>query len=147
MEQARKRLKTSSIVVLILGGLTLLNILFEVFFGNLNDAVSPEGASATILLIVKILVLAVSLVLFLPQLYIGIKGLKMAKKPDSSKGHIVWGIILLVITAIGLIAPLRALIQGDGRAFANVSEFLSIAVDVMILFEYVRLARAVRKGK
>ena len=146
MEQARKRLKTSSIVVLILGGLTLLNILFEVFFGNLNDAVSPEGASATILLIVKILVLAVSLVLFLPQLYIGIKGLKMAKAPDSSKGHIVWGIILIVLGFVGLISPLTALIQGNGDALGNTSELLSIVVDITVLIEYVSAARAVRNG-
>lgn len=146
MEQARKRLKTSSIVVLILGGLTLLNILLEVFFGNLNDAVSPEGASATILLIVKILVLAVSLVLFLPQLYIGIKGLKMAKAPDSSKGHIVWGIILIVLGFVGLISPLTALIQGNGDALGNTSELLSIVVDITVLIEYVSAARAVRNG-
>ena len=134
-----------------MAGLSLLNTVFELFFGELDAAFKsvplPEGVTESIVLIAQIVILVIAVLVLLPQLYIGIKGLKMAKKPDSSKGHIIWGIILLVITAIGLIAPLRALIQGDGRAFANVSEFLSIAVDVMILFEYVRLARAVRKGK
>ena len=81
-----------------------------------------------------------------PQTYIGIKGLKIAEKPNSSKGHIVWGVILLVFAVLGLLSPLLALVQGNGEAFGNVSEVLSMAVDIMILFDYVKYARAVRNG-
>ena len=84
--------------------------------------------------------------MLLPQLYIGIKGLKIAKRPDSSKGHIIWGVILVVFAACGLISPLVAFLQGDGEAFANASEFLSIAVDVTVLAGYVKNAIDVRKG-
>lgn len=150
MEQARKNLKTSSIIVLVLAGLSLINILFELFFGEFSKALSgatiPEGAPENIVLIAQIFVLAVSLLILLPQVYIGIKGLKIAKKPDSSRGHIIWGIILLVFTAFGLISPFVALIQKNGEAFDNISELCSIAVDVFILFEYVKFARDVRKN-
>ena len=149
MEQSRKYLKTSSIIVLALAGLSLLNILFELFFGELNGALNnaaiSEGAPDNIALITRIFILVVSLLILLPQAYIGIKGLKIAKKPDSSKGHIVWGIILMVFTAAGLISPLLALVQGVD-AFGNASKLCSIAVDVFILFEYVKYARAVRNG-
>ena len=150
MEQSRKNLKTSSIIVLALAGLSLLNIIFELFFGSLNGALNsaaiPEGATDNIILIAKIFILVLSILILVPQFYIGIKGIKIAKNPDSSKGHIVWGIILIVVTAIGLISPFRMLIQGEGEAFGNVSELLSVGVDVFILFEYVKYARAVRKG-
>jgi hypothetical protein len=150
MEQTRKNLKTSSIIVLALAGLSLLNALFEIFFGELNKelkgAVIPEGAPDNVVLIAQIFVLVISFLFFLPQLYIGIKGLKISKKPDSSKAHIVWGIILVVWTAIGLLSPLFALIQGNGNTFENFASVCSIAVDVFILFEYVKYARAVRKG-
>ena len=150
MEQARKNLKTSSIIVLVLAGLSLINILFELFFGEFSKALSgvtiPEGAPENIVLIAQIFVLAVSLLILLPQVYIGIKGLKIAKKPDSSRGHIIWGIILLVFTAFGLFSPFVALIQKNGEAFDNISELCSIAVDVFILFEYVKFARDVRKN-
>ena len=150
MEQARKNLKTSSIIVLVLAGLSLINILFELFFGEFSKALSgvtiPEGAPENIVLIAQIFVLAVSLLILLPQVYIGIKGLKIAKKPDSSRGHIIWGIILLVFTSFGLISPFVALIQKNGEAFDNISELCSIAVDVFILFEYVKFARDVRKN-
>ena len=150
MEQARKNLKTSSIIVLALAGLSLLNLIFGIFFGDLNtelnNATIPDGAPGNVILITKIFVLVVSILILLPQLYVGLKGLKMAKKPDSSRGHIVWGIILLVFTACGLLSPLSAFLQGDSDAFANVAEFMSIAVDVFVLFEFVKYARAVRKA-
>lgn len=150
MEHNRKNLKTYSIIVLALAGLSLLNILFELFFGELNgelnSAAIPEGAPGNVVLIAKIFILVVSLLLLLPQAYIGIKGLKIAKKPTSSKGHIIWGIILIVFTAAGLISPLVALAQGNGEAFGNISELCSIAVDVFVLFEYVKYAKAVQNG-
>ena len=80
------------------------------------------------------------------QRKVGIKGLKIAKKPDHSRAHIILGIILVVVTAAGLISPLFALIQGNGRAFGNIAELCSIAVDVFVLFEYVKYAVAVRNG-
>ena len=150
MEQTRQNLKNASIIVLALAGLSLLNILFELFFGGLNkelnDAVISEGAPENIVFIMQMFVLVISLLLILPQLYIGIKGLKIAKKPNSSRGHIVWGIILIVFTACGLISPFVVLLQGNGDAFGNASELCSIAVDAFVLFEYVKHARAVRNG-
>ena len=150
MEQARKNLKTSSIIVLALAGLSLLNLIFGIFFGDLNtelnNATIPDGSPDNVILIAKIFVLVVSILMLLPQLYVGLKGLKMAKKPDSSRGHIGWGIILVVFTAMGLLSPLSAFLQGDGDAFANVAEFMSIAVDVVVLFEFVKYAIAVRKA-
>lgn len=150
MEQSRKNLKNSSIIVLALAGLSLLNILFELFFGELsgelNNATVPEGAPENTVLITQIFILVVSVLMLLPQAYIGIKGLKIAKKPNASKGHIVWGIILVVLTAAGLISPLVSFLKGTGEAFGNVSEFLSIAVDVAVLVGYVKFAMDVRKG-
>ena len=150
MEQARKKLKTTSVIVLALAGLSLLNLIFGIFFGDLNtelnNATIPDGSPDNVILIAKIFVLVVSFLMLLPQLYVGLKGLKMAKKPDSSRGHIIWGIILLVFTACGLLSPLSAFLQGDSDAFANVAEFMSIAVDVFVLFEFVKYARAVRKA-
>ena len=36
----------------------------------------------------------------------GIKGLKIAKNPDTSKAHIVWAMILLVLTAISILSAI-----------------------------------------
>lgn len=148
MAQAKKNLKTYSIIVLALGALTLINLLFELFFGELNgelnNATIPDGAPANVAMIARIFILVISLLFLLPQFYIGIKGLKIVKKPDSSRAHIVWGVILTVFTALTWISSFLAFFQGDGDAFGKVAEFFSIAVDVYVLFEYVRYAKAVR---
>lgn len=112
MAQAKKNLKTYSIIVLALGALTLINLLFELFFGELNgelnNATIPDGAPANVAMIARIFILVISLLFLLPQFYIGIKGLKIVKKPDSSRAHIVWGVILTVFTALTWISSLRS---------------------------------------
>lgn len=149
MEQAKKHLKTMSIVVLILAGLSLINILFALFFGELNEELQnasiPEGAPENVGQIAQIFILVVALLLLLPHLYIGIKGIKIAKKPNSSVGHIVWGVILIAFTALALVSPILGLVQGSDEVFANISALCSIVVDLMVLFDYVKYAIAVRK--
>ena len=89
--------------------------------------------------------MVVSLVCLLPQVYIGIKGLKIAKNPDSSKGHIVWGIILLAFAIIGMVSPLVAVIKQD-EVFENASALLSILIEVAFFYDYVKCARVVAKA-
>ena len=144
MEQTRKYLKLSSIAVLALAVFSLLQIVAELLYGELNNAVIPEGAPENILLITKIFLFSFALLLMLPSIYMGIKGLRISKKPNSSKGHIVWGIILLVFASFSLISPVVDIIN-NGFKQDYISEFLSIAVEVAVFVEYVRFAIAVRK--
>jgi hypothetical protein len=145
MEQTRKNLKLSSIAVLALAVFSLLQIVSELLFGELNNAAIPEGAPENILLITQIILFSVAFVLTLPSVYIGIKGLRMAKKPNLSKGHIVWAIILLALTSFGLIEHVVGFIQ-NGFNFENISAFWSVAVEAFVFAEYIRFAIAVRKS-
>ena len=130
--------------MLALAFFSLLQIVSELLFGDVNNAAFPEGAPEYILLITKIFVFAVSLLLTLPNIYIGIKGLRIAKKPNSSKGHIVWAIILLVLASLSLVEQGFALVR-YGVNFESISAFCSIVVEVTVFVEYIRLAIAVRK--
>ena len=142
MSQLRKNLKILSIVVLAFAGLTALNIVFELIFGEINNAAIPEGSPDNILLIAKIFLVVLSFIILLPQVYIGIKGIKVANKPDNSRGHIVWGIILFVLSLVGLISPVMAIFKRED-IFSNLSALFSGAVDAAILFAYVKYARSV----
>lgn len=144
MEQTRKFLKLSSIAVLVLSGFFMLQVICEILFGELSNAIIPEGVSYNILLITQIVIFTFALLFMLPNIYIGIKGLRIAKKPDSSKGHIIWGIILLVFTVLSLISPIVDIIN-NGFKYDYISEFLSIAVEASVFFEYIKYAIAVRK--
>ena len=144
-----RNLKNYSVIALGLAFLSLINIIFELFFGELNkeliNASIPEGSPENIVLITKVFILVVSLFIILPQIYIGFKGIKIAKNPNRSIGHIVWGVIVLIFTSGALITPFLSLIKGEGNALANASELLSIGVDVFVLAEFVKYAIAVRK--
>jgi uncharacterized membrane protein YhaH (DUF805 family) len=144
MEQTRKYLKLSSIVVLILAGVFMLQVVSELLYGEFKNAAIPDGAPDNILLITRISLFLVALLLTLPSIYIGIKGLRVAKKPDASKAHIVWAVILLVFVSLSLIEPVVSFVN-DGFKRDNISAFLSTAVEVSVIFEYIKYAVALRK--
>ena len=145
MEQTKKYLKLSSIAVLALAGFSMLQVVSELLFGEFVNAAIPEDAPGNILLITRIVLFSFALLLTLPSIYIGIKGLRIAKRPNSSKGHIVWAIILLVLAALSLLSPISDFIN-NGFKQGNISEFSRIALEVAVFFEYIKYAIAVRKS-
>ena len=145
MEQSRKYLKLSSIAVLALALFSMLQLVSELLFGDINRAAIPEGAPDNILLITRIILFAVSFLLMLPNIYIGIKGMRIAKKPNASKAHIVWAIILLAFACLSIIEPVVTCVS-DGMKYENISAALSIVVEITVLFEYIKYAMAVRKN-
>lgn len=146
MEQTRKNLKITSIGILIYSAFSLLSLVLEIFFGEINKAAIPADSPENILLITKIILLTFSVLLFLPELYIGIKGLKMAKDPDSSRAHIIWATIIFVLACIALISPLSSILSG-GSVKSNLRSITSVAVDIALYGEYIRIAKAVSEGR
>ena len=145
MEKTKKNLKITSVVLLIMAGFSLLNILAELCFGEINNAAIPEGAPGNILLITKIILLAISSLLLWPQIYISIKGIKIAKNPNASKRHIFWATVLLVLSVIALISPVVDLLN-QISVYQNIGAILSILIDVVLYFEYVKYAKAIAKA-
>ena len=145
MEQSRKNLKLSAIAVLAWAGATLIGLISELLYGEINSAAIPEGAPDNILLITKIFLVSISLLLLLPQVYVGIKGLRIAKNPNSSKGHIVWAVILLVFAVLGIIDPIVNLAK-SGDTFNDIRSLSSIVLEIVIYFEYIKYAREIRKS-
>lgn len=145
MEKARKNLRITSIVVLIFAGLSLINIVAQLIWGDFSNAPIPEGSSDSVLFIAKIVLFGISLLLLIPDVYIGVKGLKVAKKPGSSKGHIVWAIILFVLSIIALISPIVSLFSAESIR-ESISAILSGLVQILIYFEYIKDAKTLVKS-
>jgi hypothetical protein len=146
MSKSRTNLKIISIVVLILAAISLVNIASGLIFGALNEAELPDGAPDNTLLIAQIFLAVVSVIMLAPHVYVGIKGMKVANKPDSSKAHIVWAIILLAFAAYCLISPIASIIILED-VLANVFSVISIAIEVLVFALYLKFAFAVSKGK
>ena len=145
MEQKRKNLKVVSAIVLIFTGLTFLRTAVGYLFTDQGIAILPDGSSVILQLIVRLIMVAVTLVFVLPQIYMGVKGLRIAKNPVPAKAHVVWAWILLVLAILGLIEPVTAVLQPGGLA-GNVVALIIGLLSVVIYFAYIRCARAVAKA-
>ena len=145
MEQKRKNLKVVSAIVLVFTGLTFLRTAAGYLFTDQGVAILPDGSSVILQLIVRLIMAAVTLVYVLPQIYMGVKGLRIAKNPAPAKAHVVWAWILLVIAILGLIEPVTAVLQPGGLA-GNVVALIIGLLSIVIYFAYIRCARAVAKA-
>lgn len=147
MTESRKQLKISAIVVLIFAGLSLFKTAVELFFIEFDTTGMPEGTTETTILITKIILAAVFVLLTIPHVYVGVKGLTIAKNPSSYKGHahIVWAIILLVFAALSVISPMIRLIN-KVSIYDNISMLLGTLVEVLVFSEYIKYAKEVSKA-
>lgn len=140
MEQAKKHLKISALIVLLFVVLDLVKIVAELFLGELSSA----QASGNLVLITQIILLVVSALLLLPSVYVGIKSLRIAKNPVPCKAHIVWAAIILVFSALGLIEPVVGMI-GQGNFAGNAPALFSALLEIVIYWDVITYARAINK--
>lgn len=145
MEKNKKNLKILSILILALAVYSLIRIVLSVFSIDLNPENLTDGASATHLLVGQIFVCVVSVILLIPQIFVGIKGIKVSNNPDSSKAHIVWAVILTVLSVIGILSPASELIKGVA-VLDNLLAVADMALDAIIYIEYINYAKKLVKA-
>lgn len=141
MEQSIKRLKISSIVVLAFTLGTIFNLIAGLI--DLNNSTIPDGAPDNILTITKTILVVFSGILLVPQIYIGIKGLKVASNHDSSKLHIIVAAVVFGFTLLSLVSPAIALIEGSSSE--SLGTLFGIAIEASVYFDYIMAAKAVAK--
>ena len=145
MTNTRKNLKLMSIVILALAAFTLIRVALSTFAIDFNMENLPEGATPGLVLAAQIVLCVVSFILLLPQIYVGVKGIKISKKPDTSKGHIVWATILAVLSAICIISPVMNMVQ-TGDIKGNFAELIDVVTDAAVYFAYVGYAKQILKA-
>lgn len=145
MEKERKELKWFSILILALATFSLIRAIVSVCVNGLPQPTEiPEGMTKEIANIVVIISFALSLVALLPQIYVGVKGIKIANGAPSGKAHIVWAIILAVFAVIAVISAIINLTKVLN--FDTVLKALDPAIDVIIYVFYYIYARKIAKA-
>ena len=141
MEKARKNLKISSVFVLLFALFYLIQALAELMFGEVAGLEEPEN----VVRVTKIFIAVVAVLLTLPKIYVGIRGMRIAKNPVATRGHMVWAVIIFVFSALGLIEPIAGYFQ-QGNAYENTTALCSVLLEMAVYVEYFVYARAVWIG-
>jgi uncharacterized membrane protein YhaH (DUF805 family) len=144
MSISRNHLKEASFLVLLFTAFSFIRMIIQLFVGFEADP-TQVGVSHEIIVATMIVMFVVGLILLLPQLYVGVKGMKIAKNPTSSKGHIVWAVILLVFTAFGVISTVSSIAE-QINVIDNVITLVDHALDVIVYCMYIKYANRVLKG-
>ena len=146
MDKDRKTLKEYSVVLLVLAGLSLIRLVFDfctIGFDVL--ALGVEGVSESLLKTITIIIFAIAIILLIPEVYVGVKGIKEAKNPTGAKAHITWSLILLILTTIGAISSIIDIF--NGYATNKMLEILDMVVDASLLYTYYQTAKKVAQQK
>ena len=145
MEHSRKRLKEASALVLLFTAFTFVRLLIELFVIGFEGDPAQAGLTEELIMITKIVLAVISFIVLIPQIYIGVKGLKIAKKPASTKGHIIWAVIILCFSVFSVISIIFDII-GNVNLVDSVIALLDHSLDVIVYCMYIKYAHSVLRG-
>ena len=130
------------IVHLVLFAATVIADLVDGSFAAAMAEVKPEYLVATKVTI-GILGGLMGL-LVLTDAFIGIKALKVSKKPDTSKGYITVAKVFFVISVIAAVVYVGTLIGGRAPIVDTILNLASTVLDAVVYFLFAKAALAVR---
>ena len=144
MEKNRKNLKICSIVVLALAALSLVRMIINVCkdgFGDIGQL--PEGISEDVAQVALVIVWVIGVLFLIPQIYIGIKGIKLSKNPMPGRGHMVWALVIAVLSVVSLISAISDI--SKVYTFDKLLTVFDLLLNVAIFGMYYYCARQIAK--
>ena len=131
MSKSRKDLRLLSIIVLICVAINFVMTMIDICqFGLALPSVVIEGVSKEVIEILAITIIVFKLLFLFPQVYVGIKGMKIADGATCNKAPRVWALVLAILAGIALISSAIDLF----KAF-DVDQLLTVldgAIDVVL---------------
>ena len=147
MDKSRSRLQEAGIVILFLAGISFIRTIVDMILGFRNLEVdAAKGITEGVIIAAIIVVGVLGILILLPQLYIGVKGIKAAADPSISiKTATLWAKILLVVCVICLAAPIASIIN-TGRVIDNALELADLCIDIAAFYYFIYAAKGVAKA-
>ena len=143
--EKKKDLKIVSIAILALLGLTLITTIVTACINGIPQIQATEGLSKDVLQIASIFAFVLTFVLLLPQVYIGVKGIKIANGGEFGKAPFVWVIILAILAVIATISALSNMFNAFN--FDTILVAVDCALDVVLYVCYYLCIRSIAKAK
>ena len=111
MEKTKKELKICAIIVLILCGFSFVRMIVDACVHGIPMPEVREGMSVDLAKTIAKISFVLSFVVLLPQIYVGIKGLKVANGDTCNKAARVWAIILTIVFLFSAISAVSTMIK------------------------------------
>lgn len=144
MEKNRKNLKTYSIVALVFVAISLIRMIVDVCMNGFGDVTQlPEGISPEFADVALVIVWVIGIVFLLPQVYVGVKGIKQANNPTPGKAHMVWALILTALSVVSLISGIADITKV--YTFEKLLTVIDVLLNVVVFSAYLYYARLVAK--
>jgi hypothetical protein len=146
MEKNRKELKSFSFLILAIVAMELIRAIITLCItGVPNASEIPGGATENMVRAAYIITFALTFIVAIPQIYVGVKGIKIANGAKSGKAHIIWAVILAIFAGISLISGIAGIFSEF--SIDAIFDILGAAIDLALFAFYYVYACRVAKGK
>lgn len=139
MEKTKKLLKQVSIFILIFAGLSLVQMILELVLTDFDFDSVPDDVSQEAVEIITYCIIALSFVCLIPSIFIGVRGIQIAKNPTSKTGHIKWAKVLLVFAIISMIISISDVINSKDLVM-DITAIVNVIIDIMFYVLYIKYA-------
>ena len=141
MEKNKKELKILSWVILVLALFAVVNNIVELCISGLPTATPPEGLTVEVVKVISIIGCVIGFLVYIPQIFVGVQGIRVAGGAKAGKAHIVWAIILAVFAGISVVAGLCSF--ASGFTASKLASVCMAIVDIMVYVYYIIYARKI----
>ena len=142
MTKNRKDLKATSLALLALVVLDVILIIVNLCVDGLPKMTDiPADWTEGMIKASAIVSLILSFAVFIPQIYVSVKGIKIANGAASGRAHIIWAVILAIFAVASTISYISALTKVADAT--NALGLAGAALDVVLFALYFISARRV----
>jgi hypothetical protein len=148
--QNRKNLHDYGLVLIVLGVLNLFMFLSTVVAGFVDGTMAESLATveAELLVAVKVVLGVIGGLmglLVLADILIGLKALKVSKKPNADRGYITAAKVFFVMSVISAISAAVTLFDGSAPIVDAILNFANASLGAAVYVLFVKAANAVRR--
>ena len=146
----RKKLHESGVVLIIIGILNLFMFVATIVESIIDGAVAEVLATldADIVGAVKVGLVIVCVIMSLfviADVLLGIKAIKVSKKPTASRGYIIVAFIFCIMNAVAIISNAISIFSGNGAVLDSSLNLGTTTLSSFIYVWFINCAEAVRK--
>ena len=148
--EKKAELRGIGIALIVLGIFNVLTFVATVVKSLIDGTVSGALATveADILVAVKVVLIVLCAIMVLiagADILLGVKAIKVSKKPNASKGYIIVAKVFTILTCIAVIVNIISMFTGNvASAVDSGVNMCSYAITLIIYSFFIKSAEAVR---